>query len=232
MNRILKFAAGTLLPLLFALPVSAQNVKVGEKIWKKCRACHAVGLDAKNKVGPQLNELFGRVAGSIEGARYSKAMIDAGAAGLVWNEDNLDLFLTRPKSFVKKTRMSFSGLKKPEDRANLIVFLKQFSGDTDGRVANLTTGDPDVPAEVLALKGDRDYGEYLSATCVGCHQLSGEDAGIPSIIGWPNEAFVTVMFSYRTKFRENQVMQQIAGSLNNEEIAALAAYFEELKAAE
>ncbi len=212
----------------------AADAKKGEQVWKKCRACHEIGQSNVKKIGPYLGDIFGRPAGNIENFFYSKAMIDAGNDGLVWTEENIDEFLKRPKSFIKKTKMNFAGLKKDSDRANLIAFLQSLSDEEGAEaLANENNNkDPDLPAEVLALEGDRDYGEYLSGTCVGCHQIDGADEGIPSITGWPSEAFMTAIFSYQLKYRENPVMQQIAGSLNNEEIAALAAYFEELKAAE
>ena len=228
-------ATFALISSLFTATFShAEDVKAGEKVWKKCRSCHEIGLGAETKVGPHMNDVIGRVAASIEDFRYSKALTDAGNDGLIWDMDNLDKFLTRPKSFIRKTRMTFSGLKKPADRANLLAFLAVYSGeDTTGeRDAHLKSNDPDVPADVLAIVGDKEYGEYLSATCVTCHQINGDDEGIPSITGWPKDAFVTVMYSYRSRFRENPVMRQIAGSLNNDEIAGLAAYFEELVAAE
>jgi cytochrome c553 len=73
--------------------------------------------------------------------------------------------------------------------------------------------------------GDRAFGEYLAAECVTCHQLSGQFAGIPPIVGWPDESFVAIMNEYRRKQRDNPVMQTIAARLSDEEIAALAAYF-------
>ncbi|MFN3892700.1 MAG: c-type cytochrome [Beijerinckiaceae bacterium] len=81
-----------------------------------------------------------------------------------------------------------------------------------------------------AQKGDKELGQYLSSECVTCHQASGEQTGgVPSITGWPDEQFVAVMHSYKNKDRDNQVMRTIAARLSDEEIAALAAYFSELK---
>lgn len=75
-------------------------------------------------------------------------------------------------------------------------------------------------------KGDRAFGEYLSGTCVTCHQRTGQSVGgVPAIIAWPEDQFIAVMNSYRAKERDNQVMQNIAAPLTDEEIAALAAYF-------
>ena len=77
--------------------------------------------------------------------------------------------------------------------------------------------------------GDVALGEYLSGQCTTCHQLSGKDKGIPSIVGWDTESFVAVMGSYKNKERENKVMQNIATALSDEDVAALAAYFATLK---
>ncbi len=70
-----------------------------------------------------------------------------------------------------------------------------------------------------------EYGEYLSGSCVTCHQLSGADNGIPAIVGWDKEAFVEVLLSYKTKERGNKAMQTVAIPLSREEMEALAAYF-------
>lgn len=77
--------------------------------------------------------------------------------------------------------------------------------------------------------GDRELGEYLSSECVTCHQLSGKYDGIPPIVGWPSESFIQILTDYREKRRENQVMRSIAIKFTDEEIAALAAYFGNLK---
>ena len=77
-----------------------------------------------------------------------------------------------------------------------------------------------------AVAGDRELGEYLSAECVTCHQISGRETGaVPQIIGWPDDHFVEVMNAYKEKHRDNPIMQTIAGRLAPDEIAALAAYF-------
>jgi len=127
----IRLAASALLLVAGTGLAGAQDALVadGEKIYKKCKACHAVGAEAKNKVGPQQNDLFGRIAGTAEGYKYSKAMIAAGEAGLVWTEENLAIWLKAPKKYVKGTKMSFSGLKKDEDIAAVIAYLKTFDSD-------------------------------------------------------------------------------------------------------
>lgn len=102
-------------------------VKDGEKVFKKCKACHQVGEGAKNKTGPVLNGVFGAPLGHIEGFKYSKTMAEMGESGVVWDEANMAAFLTKPKEFVKKTKMSFAGLKKDSEIAAVVEYLKSFS---------------------------------------------------------------------------------------------------------
>lgn len=80
-----------------------------------------------------------------------------------------------------------------------------------------------------AIAGDVAYGEYLSGECITCHQESGADDGIPSIIGWDEISFVAVMHSYKTGDRDNEAMRNVARSLDRDQIVALAAYFATLK---
>jgi cytochrome c len=202
----------------------------GAKVFNKCKACHQVGADAKNRVGPHLNGVFGRKAAAFEDYKYSKSMERASADGLIWTEETLDAFFENPKSLVSKTKMNFKGLKKEKDRANLLAYLRTFSDDP----ANIPEAEPTahqsiVPPEVLAIVGDAEYGEYLSSDCMTCHQASGGDDGIPSIVGWPEEDFAVAMHAYKQKLRPHPVMQMMAGRLSNEEIAALAAYFKGLE---
>lgn len=111
---------------------AAGDVKKGKKVFAKCKACHKT-VAGKKSVGPNLNGLFGRTAGTLAKFKYSKDMKAAGAKGLVWNEETLFTYLKNPKPFVgsfigkkkAKTRMVFKGLKKEKDRANLIAYLKE-----------------------------------------------------------------------------------------------------------
>jgi cytochrome c len=110
--------------VLFALPAHAEgDAAAGEKVFAKCKACHEVEKGV-NKVGPTLKGLIGRKAASVEGYKYSEAMIAKGAEGVVWDEATLTAYLPDPKGFVPKTKMAFAGLKKPEDVANVIAYLK------------------------------------------------------------------------------------------------------------
>jgi len=98
-------------------------IEAGAAVFKKCQACHKVGAGAKNATGPVLNGVVGRVAGSAEGFRYSKPMQAAGEGGLVWTADALTAFLANPKGYMAGTKMSFTGLKTPEDIAAVIAYL-------------------------------------------------------------------------------------------------------------
>mgnify|MGYP005852993349 CR=1 FL=1 len=108
-------------------PAAAQDAENGEQVFRKCRACHQVGEGAKNTVGPQLNNVVGRPAGSVEGYNYSKANKEAGAGGLVWTEENLMKYLENPRAFMPKNKMAFAGLRDEQDRKDVIAYLKKFS---------------------------------------------------------------------------------------------------------
>lgn len=208
------------------------DAEAGKVVFDQCKGCHQVGEGAKNRIGPHLNELFGRPAASIEGFKYSKSFRRAGASGLEWHADTLDAFLENPRSYASGTRMSFRGIKDAKDRHDVIAYLRLFSDDP----ANIPEADPtatatdhDLDPAILAIQGDPEYGEHLSSECTTCHQTDGGDDGIPSIVLWPEEDFVIAMHAYKNKQRQHPVMQMMAGRLNDEEIAALAAYFNRLE---
>ncbi|MCC0048841.1 MAG: c-type cytochrome [Rhodobiaceae bacterium] len=208
------------------------DVERGERLFAKCRSCHQVGEGAKNRTGPQLNNLFGRRAGTAEGYSFSKAFERAGSKGLEWHAETLDTYLENPKALVPGTRMTFAGFDAPQDRADVIAYLRGFSASP----ANYPGADPtarqtdhDVDPAILALEGDPEYGEYLSSECKTCHQTSGADKGIPPIVHLPRDTFVAAMHAYKDKARKHPVMNMLAGRLGNEEIAALAAYFATLE---
>lgn len=102
------------------------DVAAGEKIFKKCKACHMIGEGAKPRTGPILTNIVGAEIGDAEGFKYSKGMLALAEEDTVWTIENLTAFFTKPKDFVAKTKMSFAGLKKEEDRANLIAYLASF----------------------------------------------------------------------------------------------------------
>jgi cytochrome c len=125
------FAILVILLALTTIPGSASaqegNAEDGAEVFKKCRACHDVGPDARNKVGPKLNDIIGRKAGAVDGFAYSDANKAAGAKGLAWSQDTLLKYLEQPLSFMPGTKMAFAGLKDEQDRKDVIAYLKKFS---------------------------------------------------------------------------------------------------------
>lgn len=110
----------------------------GEKVFKKCMACHQVGEDAKNRVGPILTGVIGRAAGSVEGYKYGKHTKEAGEAGLVWTDEEVFNYLADPRKYLRayldnpkaKSKMSFK-LKKEDQRMDVIAYLKTFSPEAE-----------------------------------------------------------------------------------------------------
>lgn len=127
MRSSLVVIAGALALSFAAVGARAQDadqIAAGEKVFRKCAACHQVGADAKNKVGPELADVIGRTAGTAADFEFSPAMIAYGEAGNVWNDETLHAFLENPKGVVKGTKMAFAGLKKVEDRDAVIAYIE------------------------------------------------------------------------------------------------------------
>ena len=102
------------------------SIEAGEDVFKKCRACHEAGPDAKNKVGPQLTGIVGRKVGMVADFAYSDANKAFGEKGAVWSEDELFKYLANPLAYMPKTKMAFAGLTDEQDRRDVIAYLKQF----------------------------------------------------------------------------------------------------------
>ncbi len=102
--------------------IASVDASKGAKISKSCAACHTFNKGGKKKIGPNLWNIVGQEKASVDGFSYSKGMK---AVGGTWDYDSLDKFLAKPKSFVKGTKMSFVGVKKIEDRAALIAWLRE-----------------------------------------------------------------------------------------------------------
>ncbi|MEL6479675.1 MAG: cytochrome c family protein, partial [Pseudomonadota bacterium] len=111
----------------YAALLAAADAGAGKKVFRKCRACHKLE-DGKNGVGPHLWGVVGRDQGSVEGYNYSDALKGLGGS---WTLAELDAFLEKPKSYAPGTKMAFGGLKKPEDRINLIVYLNEEDGSPE-----------------------------------------------------------------------------------------------------
>jgi cytochrome c len=178
------------LPVLYLSALAEdQPDPAGERLFSQCKSCHEVGEGARHKIGPHLDGIIGRVAGSMDGFKYSKAMREAGESGLVWDAEALDIYLAKPREFIKGNRMSFRGMSDPDDRSVLIEWLAMppstypaLSSRRRKQPRDRRRSFADI---VLAMEGDPDYGEYLAGECVTCHQASGHADGIPSIVGLP-----------------------------------------------
>ena len=125
--RITTVFAGLMMMPLPALGAEGDPA-AGEKVFRKCQACHVVDSDQK-KVGPSLQNLIGRKPGTVEDFKYSKGMVEYGE-DKVWNEETLTIYLADPRGEVKGTRMAFAGLKKEEEIADVIAYIKQFSEES------------------------------------------------------------------------------------------------------
>ncbi|RRH72320.1 c-type cytochrome [Falsigemmobacter faecalis] len=99
------------------------DAEKGAKVFRKCAACHTVEADGPKRAGPNLHGVAGRVVGSLEGFAYSNPLKAAGEAGDVWSDEQLDAFLSDPKLMYKGHKMSFAGLKKADERTDLIAYL-------------------------------------------------------------------------------------------------------------
>ncbi len=109
--------------LLVVAPVYAQDPAAGERVFAQCRACHQVGPTAKNAVGPVLNGLFGRPAGTVEGYNYSAANKNS---GITWDEAVFREYIKDPKAKIPGTKMVYAGLKDEKRIDDLVAYLKQF----------------------------------------------------------------------------------------------------------
>ena len=114
--------------MFFALAerAAAADPNAGASVFKKCLPCHAIGPGAANRVGPELNGLFGRAAGSAPGYNYSQANK---SSGIMWSEEIFSRYIRDPRGVVPGTKMTFPGLKSDDDISNLIAYLKQFGPD-------------------------------------------------------------------------------------------------------
>jgi cytochrome c len=107
-----------------ALLLALGNMAHGEKVFKKCSACHMIASDGKNMIGPNLWGVIGRTAGSISDYKYSKAMV---AYAKPWSFEEMNNYLIKPQAYVKGTKMAFAGLRKEKDRASVILYLNSRS---------------------------------------------------------------------------------------------------------
>lgn len=124
------FALAAAAATLFLLPgiqaAQAGDPAAGQRVFNQCRACHQVGENARNGVGPQLNGLFGREAGSLEDYNYSAAFDNLDK---VWDHENFAVYIRNPRQVTPGTKMVFAGLRNEQQIADLIAYLDQFNED-------------------------------------------------------------------------------------------------------
>jgi cytochrome c2 len=172
MGRFLGYLPIISIALLFALPGAnaasdfSGDAELGKKVFKKCKACHQVGENAKNKTGPVLNNIIGRKAASFEGYGYGKSIRAAREKGLVWEEEKLFTYIRSPKKFLRaylgnkkaKTKMKFI-LKKEDARKNVIAYLATFSAPVekmDEKPDEKAGMDKQTNAEMMTHKASND----------------------------------------------------------------------------
>jgi cytochrome c len=119
------------------VPAHAQDAALGEKVFLQCKACHQIGQNAKNGVGPMLNGLFGRKAGTIEGFSYSPANKNS---GITWDEATFRDYIKDPKAKIPGTKMVFPGLKDPKQVDDIVAYLKQFEPSGQKKSAIVPAG--------------------------------------------------------------------------------------------
>lgn len=127
MNKMMKNGL-TIVAFLFlgVMSARAQDVAAGEQSFKKCLPCHSIGPGAKNKVGPVLNGLDGRPAGSAPGYNYSEANKKS---GITWNKENFEKYIRNPRAMVPGTKMIFPGISNAREIDNLWAYVSQFGAD-------------------------------------------------------------------------------------------------------
>jgi cytochrome c len=126
----MKFGTAAALTMVAALATGtaaqAQDITAGEQSFKKCAPCHSIGPGAKNKVGPELNGLDGRKAGTAPDYSYSDANKNS---GITWNHETFESYITDPRAKIPGTKMIFPGIKNDKERDNLWAYLSQFKAD-------------------------------------------------------------------------------------------------------
>jgi len=138
---------------MWSQAIAAGDVASGEKIAKKCKACHTLNEGGKNKLGPNLFDILDKPAGAVQGYKYSKAM---SVSGIVWDGATFTDFVTKPKKVVKGTKMSFAGINRATQRADLLAYFETLRSETSKQASAGNVAD----GKRVALKH-----------CVVCHSF-------------------------------------------------------------
>jgi cytochrome c len=198
--------------------VCGGDMAAGETIFAAhCAACHAVREDDGGGFGPHLHAVFGRVVATGPVFDYSPALQMRGADGTYWERDTLVAYLGAPDDFAPGAA-PHPVIRDTVQLQNLLTHLRVVSHPPPPARGSVV-----VPAEVLSMAGDAEYGAYLASECAACHQAGGQ--GIPAIYGLSREVFLTAMYEFRLGARDNSAMRNVAGRLGDEELVSLAEYF-------
>lgn len=147
--------------------LQAADPAAGEKAFRQCKACHTVDQGGANRVGPNLWGVVGRAVASVDGYRYSDAMVDFGGE---WTPDRLDAYLANPRETVPGTRMSYRGIKDADDRADMIAYLNE---NSDAPLEFAAAAQAEAPeaeaAQDFGLLVNEPGAEETFYACTGCH---------------------------------------------------------------
>lgn len=167
-----------------AVRMQTATAEAGERLINRCQSCHDYSPENANRTGPGIYDIVGKPIAHHEGFNYSDALAELGANGEIWDYEHLDAFLESPRGYAPGTLMTFAGLSNPDDRANLIAFLRSLSEDpyplpeaeapAEGGAAG-EDGDATIE-EPVEVEADPESGQTPSAPVPG----AGQDLGDPS----------------------------------------------------
>lgn len=124
-------AGAAAIAMTAAVEAGAQDLANGQRVFRQCQACHKLE-EGRHGVGPSLHQVFGGPAGQVEGFRYSPAHLAKAEEGLVWTDEVLMTYLENPRKFIPGNRMAFAGLRREQDRIDVIAYVKENGGVYQG----------------------------------------------------------------------------------------------------
>lgn len=192
------------------------EASAGQPIFaENCAACHSLEAVEDQPRGPHLFNLYGRAPGSAEGYDYRS---DLPSRTEIWEGETLRPFLKGDPALPRHPT-----LPTEQARRDVLTYIRVHT-----RPAPPAPEEVEVPEAVLAMKGDVAYGEYLASGCLGCHNdAASQKAAMESIFGRDKAEFLALMYQYKARAIGTETMQLYATNVSDEEMAALAAYFEE-----
>ena len=151
--KLITLFAVSVMVIVASEAFAAGDIAKGNKLAKKCKTCHTLNEGGKNRLGPNLFDILDKPAGAVKGYKYSKAL---SASGIVWDESTFTDFVTKPKKVIKGTKMSFKGIKKATQRADLLAYFKTLRSE----------------AGIQVSAGNVEDGKRAAARhCVVCHSF-------------------------------------------------------------